>query len=105
MENVTFCNSTGRHGELNCSPGERLQASLAMAEGFLPGETLRVRRHGELNLAWRKVSGLSPWRAKSRLASDAGLSLWRAMSRLAERCQNRLRDYELFHPKSHFSSC
>jgi len=53
LENVTLCHSTSHHGELNCSPGERLQVSLAMAEGFL---------------AWRNVTGSSPWRAKSRLA-------------------------------------
>jgi len=40
---------------------------------FLPGETLQVRRHGELNLAWRNVSGPLPWRAKSRLAGDEGM--------------------------------
>ena len=55
-ENVTFCHSTARCGELYCSPGERLRVSLAMANGFL---------------AWRSVIGLSPWRA--------GLLAWQAM--------------------------
>jgi len=58
---------------------------------FSPGEMLQVSRHGELGCSpgerWRYVR-----RGKLRLSPGG-------------RCQNRVRDYELFHKKSQFSPC
>jgi len=75
-----------------------------------------------LMLAWREITGLSPWRVDfapseaSRVSRYGELGYspgerWRYVRRgelrfsPGGRCQNRVRDYELFHQKSQFSPC